>query len=94
MYATSTCQSWLEFDLSHPYEPSARIRDFHSMIIEAIKRDDTELITELLGYGLPISRLYLEEAIKSKAKNTLEVFFINGWDINQPTGDLSPPILV
>ncbi|KAJ5814871.1 Ankyrin repeat protein [Penicillium riverlandense] len=61
------------------------------MMVEAIKRDDTDLIMEFLGYGLPISRLYLEEAIKSKAKDTLEAFFINGWNINQPTGDLSTP---
>jgi hypothetical protein len=64
------------------------------MIVEAIKRDDAELITELLCYGLPISYLYLEEAVKLKAKNILEAFFTNGWDINQPMGDLSPPLLV
>lgn len=86
-------RSWLEINLFPPYGSSVRIREFHSMIVAAIKRDDTELITDLLRYGLPISHLYLEEAIKSKAKDTLEAFFINGWNINQPTGDLSPPLL-
>ncbi|OJJ45475.1 hypothetical protein ASPZODRAFT_17692 [Penicilliopsis zonata CBS 506.65] len=69
------------------------ICDFNAVMIEAIKRDDAQLIKELLDRGLPIDPLYALEAIKVKGKNALDIFLQNGWDINQPLSELKPPVL-
>jgi hypothetical protein len=62
-------------------------------MIEAIKRDDVQFIKELLDRGLPMDPLYALEAVNAKAKDALEVFLKNGWNINQPMSELKPPVL-
>lgn len=69
------------------------ICDFYAIMIEAIKRDNTQFIKELLNRGLPMDPLYALEAVKVKRTDTLKVFLQNGWDINQPMSELNPPVL-
>lgn len=69
------------------------IYDFSTIMQEAIKRNNTQFVRELLNRGLPTDPLYALEAVKVKGKDTLEAFLQNGWDINQPVSELRPPIL-
>lgn len=69
------------------------ICDLYAIMIEAIKRDDVQFIKELLDRGLPMDPLYALEAVNAKAKDALEVFLKNGWNINQPMSELKPPVL-
>ncbi|KAJ5494929.1 hypothetical protein N7539_000045 [Penicillium diatomitis] len=69
------------------------ICDFYAIMIEAIKRDDVQFIKELLVRGLPMDPLYALEAVNANAKDALEVFLKNGWNINQPMSELKPPVL-
>lgn len=69
------------------------ICDFYAIMIEAIKRDNTQFIKELFDRGLPMEPLYALEAVKVKRTDTLKVFLQNGWDINQPMSELNPPVL-
>ena len=43
--------------------------------------------------NLPMSPIYVLEAVKAKAKDILTTFFTNAWDINKPMGAMEPPIL-
>ncbi|CAG7937607.1 unnamed protein product [Penicillium salamii] len=67
--------------------------DLSAIMIEAIKLNRLQFIRELLHRGLPMDSLYAIEAIKLKAKDAIEVFLDNGWDINQPMSELKPPVL-
>lgn len=69
------------------------ICDFYAIMIEAIKRDNTQFIKELFDRGLPMDPPYALEAVKVKRTDTLKVFLQNGWDINQPMSELNPPVL-
>ena len=69
------------------------ICDFSTIIREAIKRNNTQFVRELLDRGLPMDPLYVLEAVKIKGKDTLKAFLQNGWDINQPISELRPPVL-
>ncbi|KAJ5157095.1 Ankyrin repeat protein [Penicillium canariense] len=69
------------------------IGDFYAIMIAAIERDDAQVIKELLDRGLPMDPLYALEAVKVKGKDALKAFPQNGWDINQPTSELKPPVL-
>ena len=62
-------------------------------MIEAIKRDNVQFIKELLDRGLHMDTLYTLEAVNAQAKDILEVFLKNGWNINQPISELKPPLL-
>lgn len=76
-----------------PASDDFNICDFYTVMIEAIRQDNTQFIKELLHRGLPMDKLYALEAINVKAKSALEVFLQNGWDINQPMSELTPPVL-
>jgi len=69
------------------------IRDLSAVMTEAIKRNNVQFIQELLHRGVAMNTHYALEAIKAKAKDTLEVILDNGWDINQPISELRPPVL-
>lgn len=69
------------------------ICELSGIMIEAIKRNSTQFIKELLRRGMPVDPLYAFEAIKVKAKDALKAFLDNGWDINQPISELKPPLL-
>ncbi|KAI2787646.1 hypothetical protein POX_f08020 [Penicillium oxalicum] len=58
-----------------------------------IKRDNVQFIKELLDRGLHMDTLYTLEAVNAQAKDILEVFLKNGWNINQPISELKPPLL-
>lgn len=62
-------------------------------MVEAIKRDRTLFVLELMRRGLRMCPYYATEAVWSKAKSCLEVFLQQGWDINEPGGPLNPPVL-
>lgn len=62
------------------------------LMFEAVRRDSTPFITELLHRGVPMSRSYVSCAIQSKAIEALKLFFWNGFDINEPE-QRRPPLL-
>lgn len=80
-------------DLSISSPDCFDICDYHAIMMEAIKQNNTQFIRELLGCGLPMDPVYALEAIKIKRKEILESFLEYGWDINQPISELKPPIL-
>lgn len=75
--------------------------DFHDpdifympgVMVQAIKLGRTCFVKELLCRGLPLSPIYVYEALKVRAKDILGSLLENGWDINQPMGLMLPPIL-
>lgn len=67
--------------------------DLRPVMVEAIKRDSTPFVSELLRRGLPMCPYFATEAVCSKSENCLEVFLQQGWDINEPAGPLNPPVL-
>lgn len=69
------------------------IRHFYEVMIDAIRLNEVYLVKELLRCNIPISSIYVLEAVKGKAKDILAAFFDNGWDINAPMGGMDPPIL-
>lgn len=69
------------------------IHDLDTIMVDAIRQDDTHFTMELLSHGLPLAPDYALEAAKSKAKKVLEIFFEKGWDINNPISEAQPPLL-
>lgn len=86
-------QEVLDSQLSGPEPHEFDIHDFYTVMIQAIRRDDTQFINELLRRGLPMDQLYALEAVKAKAKRALQIFLDHGWNINQPMSELKPPVL-
>ncbi|KGO74683.1 hypothetical protein PITC_082920 [Penicillium italicum] len=80
-------------DSSRSLSDEFDICELSGIMIEAIKRNSTLFIKELLRRGMPVDPLYAFEAIKVKAKDALEALLDNGWDINQPISELKPPLL-
>jgi hypothetical protein len=62
-------------------------------MIDAVKSNKICLVKELLRRNLPMSPIYVLEAVKAKAKDILSTFFTNAWDINKPMGGMDPPVL-
>ncbi|CAG8933220.1 unnamed protein product [Penicillium salamii] len=69
------------------------IRHFYQVMLDAIKSNKVYLVKELLRCKMPVSPIYVLEAVKAKAKDILTAFFENGWDINTPMSGMDPPIL-
>jgi hypothetical protein len=69
------------------------ICDLDTIMIDAIRQDNTQFTMDLLFYRLPLAPDYALEAAKSKAKKVLKIFFEKGWDINNPTSEAQPPLL-
>ncbi|KAJ5374658.1 hypothetical protein N7517_006664 [Penicillium concentricum] len=69
------------------------IRHFYEVMLGAIRSNKVYLVKELLRYKIPVSPIYILEAVKVKAKDILIAFFDNGWDINTPMSGIDPPIL-
>ncbi|KAJ5236044.1 hypothetical protein N7489_006135 [Penicillium chrysogenum] len=69
------------------------IRHLYQVMIDAIRSNKVYLVKELLRCEMPISSIYVREAVKGKAKDILTVFFDNGWDINTPMSGMSPLFL-
>ncbi|KAJ5570604.1 uncharacterized protein N7459_010034 [Penicillium hispanicum] len=74
-------------------DPRFDIRDLDTIMIDAIRHDNTRFTEELLSHGLPLVPGYALEATQSKARNVLEMFFEKGWDINHPISGAQPPLL-
>ncbi|KAJ6190245.1 Ankyrin repeat protein, partial [Penicillium mononematosum] len=77
-------QGMLQSQLSSNRSTSFDICDLYEIMIEAIERDEIQFVKELFRHHLPMDQLYALRATEMKAKNTLQVFLDNGWDINQP----------
>lgn len=69
------------------------IHDLDSVMIQAIRQDQKDVVAELLQQGLTMSQDYALEAIRHKSKDVLNILLQHGWDINQPTSELRPPAL-
>ena len=69
------------------------IVDLHDVMMLAIQHDRVEFVSILLFHGLPIDASYTQKATVCKAKGVLECLIKAGWDINEPVGTLTPPVL-
>lgn len=69
------------------------IRHLAGGMVDAIRSNNVYLVKELLRRKLPISPVYVFEAVNAKAKDILTTFFDSGWDINKPMSGMDPPIL-
>lgn len=63
------------------------------LMSHAISSNKVFLVKELLRRKMPLTSWYVHKALEAKAKDILEIFFDNGWDINQPMSTMNPPIL-
>jgi hypothetical protein len=70
------------------------VRHLSGLMIDAIRSNKNFLVEELLRRNLPMSPIYVLEAVKAKAKDILTTFFTNYRDINKPMGGMDPPILM
>ncbi|CAG8885948.1 unnamed protein product [Penicillium egyptiacum] len=82
-------QEMLQSQLSSTRSTSFGIRDLYEIMIEAIGRDEIQFIKALFCHSLPMNQLHALHATEAKAKNALQIFLDNGWDINQPMGELN-----
>lgn len=69
------------------------IAELGDVMMEAIKYDRVGFVSKLLSHGFPIQPCYTLEATVRKAKSVLGCFIEAGWDINEPVGDVKPPVL-
>lgn len=69
------------------------IRYLYQAMQDAVWMHRETLVKELLRCKMPISSTYVETAAQAKAKNILTIFFDNGWDINTPLDEMTPPVL-
>ena len=69
------------------------VRQFSGVMSYAIWSNKVRLVEELLRRKMPLSPLYVVEAVKARAKGVLEKFFHHGWDINRQMGEMEPPVL-
>ena len=53
-------------------------------MVDALKSNKIYLVKELLRRNLPVSPIYVLEAVKAKVKDILASFFITSWDFNKP----------
>ncbi|KAG2414805.1 hypothetical protein HFD88_005993 [Aspergillus terreus] len=81
----STLDAWTPLSLD--------IHELASVMIQAVRRDRTNVVAELLHQELSISQDYALEAIRHRSKGVLNILLQHGWDINQPISELRPPAL-
>ena len=79
--------------LDRIFSDDPNVRQFSGVMSYAIRSNKPCLVEELLRRKLPMSPLYVVEAVKTRAKDILKIFFHHGWDINRPMGEMEPPVL-
>lgn len=72
---------------------SFAIEELGEVMMEAIKQDNAGFVSTLLSHGFPIQPCYTLEATLHKAKGALACYIEEGWDINEPVGQIRPPVL-
>lgn len=77
----------------HTFFGDHDVRRFSGVMSYAIWSHKLCLVRELLRRQLPISPMYVLEAVKARAKDIMELFFHHGWDINRPMNEMGPPVL-
>lgn len=85
-------QQWRGF-LDSTLSDDCDIRNLSEVMVYAVRLNKVCLVQELLRRKLPMSPIYVFEAVKARAKDVLESFFHNGWDINKPMSRMDPPII-
>ena len=69
------------------------IEELGEVMMEAIGHDKVGFVSTLLSHGFPIQTCYALEATLYKAKGVLSCYIKEGWDINEPVGQIKPPVL-
>ncbi|RAK97424.1 ankyrin repeat domain-containing protein [Aspergillus ibericus CBS 121593] len=72
----STFDAWTSLNLD--------IHELDSVMIQAVRQDQKDVVAELLQQGL---------SIRHRSKEFLNILLQHGWDVNQPTSELKPPAL-
>jgi hypothetical protein len=79
--------------LDNGLSDDCEVRHLSGLMIDAIRSNKNFLVEELLCRNLPMSPIYVLEAVKAKAKDILTTFVTNAWDINKPMRRMVPTIL-
>lgn len=79
--------------LAIPKPEGFAIEELGEVMMEAIKQDNAEFVSKLLSHGFPIQPCYTLEATLRKAKGVLGCYIKAGWDLNEPVGEIKPPVL-
>ncbi|PLB54802.1 putative hspc200 [Aspergillus steynii IBT 23096] len=69
------------------------IHDLDSVMIQAVRQDQKDVVAELLQQGLQVHQDYALQAIRHRSKEVLNTLLQHGWNINNPTSALRPPAL-
>ncbi|RHZ70278.1 hypothetical protein CDV55_100258 [Aspergillus turcosus] len=88
-----TFQNTIKLLLARPKPEGFAIEELGKVMMEAIKQDNSGFVSTLLSHGFPIQPCYTLEATLHKAKGALACYIKEGWDINEPVGDIKPPVL-
>lgn len=60
---------------------------------EAIKTDNVPFASSLLSHGFPKSTYHTRTALFYNPKNILMAYLEAGWEINETTSIITPPVL-
>ncbi|CAG8394471.1 unnamed protein product [Penicillium salamii] len=77
--------------LDRSIRDGCNISHFYEVMVDAVRSNKVYLVKELLRCKMPVSLIYVLEAVKAKAKDILAVIFENRWDINMPMSGMDPP---
>ncbi|KAI3400052.1 hypothetical protein diail_4590 [Diaporthe ilicicola] len=68
------------------------IDDLYPLVFEAVMQDSAVVIEKLLRCGMTMRNSFVVEAIRAKAKRSLDVM-VESWDINTPISETQPTVL-
>lgn len=88
-----TFQEMIKLLLASAKPGDFAIEELGEVMMEAIKQDNAGFVSTLLSHGFPIQPCYTLEATLHKAKGALACYIKEGWNINEPVGEIRPPVL-
>lgn len=93
--AAVSADDWDAFDLLLYSGPNGLydIDELYLLMFEAIKENSVKIVEKLLSYGMTMRYTFVLDAIQAKAKDSLDIFLQNGWDINRPLSETEPTLL-
>jgi hypothetical protein len=62
-------------------------------LLEAVSHVRTQVVSYLLGQGVPLASVHIDQAIKVQSPAIFDAFLQHGWDINNPLIETQPPAL-
>ena len=85
-------KSLLDFYLTNPSQEDQAIT-LTPIVQRCIRDNNIPLILNLLRDGFHVSTSIARQAVEYRARDIIQVFLDNGWDINDPVSETEPPVL-